>query len=118
MMVCLQTVIYISSHLLDKSQPNRDVKELYLPEARAEQPVEHTVVYSSPEVVGQPVYVSQPVPVIAAQPIVYQQPVVYQQKPNVIIVKEENKGIKDEDCCTALLAACACAWLLTILTGR
>lgn len=83
-----------------------------------EQPVEHTIVYSSPPVVSQPMYVSQPVAVIGAQPVIYQQPVVYQQNPGVVIVKEDKKNVDNDDCMAAMCGACACTWLLVLLSGR
>jgi hypothetical protein len=109
-----------SSELINMTKIRTVIPANAIPEARVEQPVEHTVIYSQPQpVMAQPTYVQQSVPVAATQPVFYQQPVVYQQqKPNVVIVKEEKKGIDSDDCCTAMMTACACAWILSILSGR
>jgi hypothetical protein len=136
-------IVSLHIHLADTKTDNLDATNLsmlttqtiirshldLLPQA-TEQPVENTVyyaqaagtpVYAGAAVVNQPVYVSHPVgvqPVVTPAPVIYHQPLVYEQKPNVVVVKDNRQKINDEDCCAAMFAACACTWLLLILTGR
>ncbi len=106
----------------DSDDPKqKEIREI--PVAETENPVDHTIVYSTPAptvmyapppaVVSQPVYISQSVPVISAPA-----PVIYPPKPNVIVVKEEKRTLEADDCCAAMFAACACTWFLLLLTGR
>lgn len=112
-----------SSSLPESKPKGSDTNaEMKVEQLKPETPVENVVyyqqqpqpVYVQPSVVQQPMYM-QPVGV---QPVYVQQPVMYQQKPNVVVVHEQKKGIDEDDFCAGMCAACACTWLLLALSGR
>jgi hypothetical protein len=101
-----------SSYAIDPVDP---------PAQTTETPVENAVYYAPsvpPVVATQPIYVAQQAVIQPAAVVYTPQPVVFQPPPNVVVVSNEKKTTDDRDCCAALCAACACTWLLAMITSR